>query len=1280
MKSRFASGVLSIAALLTCALPAARGQSFELRSKVYGGTFDGYANRLTIAAGDLDGDGDPDLMGGFAEGGLVYLRNPEAKLPVSPPSQTVLAGESVAFETLGTTGTVQWAYVRNASSGTLDTVTGVYTSGVNSGTIDVIEGYDPATELKGRAYVNIISLDDIARAGKAIVLAGRRSASDPLWSTTDYLANRGYNTLLYRGYSKDTVHYLSPVPGRDVDGNAADDDIDAQTTFANTAFAFTNFAANSDKLFIHMVDHGGDSSGEAYFRLNASETLSAAQLDTWLDDIQDAYSNEVTVLIDCCYAGSFLDELTYDGEARRTVIAACGATEPTYFVAGGLVSFSDAFFSGMLLGLNVEESFNLARDAMSAYQDAAMTGNGEVEIGASFVAGKDLPQIGEVCDNQTLEGETAATLWVDRVVAVHPVQRVRALIVPPGHNPDPDDPVANLPKLDLAYRGGGRYEGTYSGFSRHGTYNVLVYAEDIWGSVSLPRQTYVTQTGFDERVILLAGGETNDAPWTAINNMARTAYHTFRSRWLSADQVRYLCPAGAQDIDGDGTNDVDAAPSIAELTDSVTNWAFGANKLTVYVIGDKTNNAVRVNRAESLAGAALDEMLDAYEAEGGSATLIVESPCAGTLVNAMTPLPGKPRIGIAASEPGRPCCWANDGLVSFSQFFLSYVFRGSSLGSAYSSAKYHIYRAAGRRVRQRPLLTDPETTATDRYIGTAFLTGAESPEIAAVTPPSALTDTSGVLLWASGVTDMDGISNVWCVVTSPDYDGEDELPRTNLAWNAASERYEAHYAAFGLRGTNVLTFSAMDTTGEISVPAQSEVVAGGDPYEVDDTAALASFHSGSTQAHTFHASNDADWVMFYASTNISAYEIVSTNVSTNLTTSLTLYYQEADGSLTWIDSVTNDPVSGLAESYVDFAFGDAEGFYLVKLTGAGTGDWLPGEYELEIGPDVGGGGLLMVVAVDMLTGRLAPSAVINWSGGGTNGAQAMSAPSALLTGLHAGVYTVEVAVATGYLPEEDPDVPGAPGDPESPFGTPRHLTVAGDELRTVLFRFVPMLTVDGLLRGAWTGERIEGARLEFTARSGVISNLVYNAYPNFASYAVPWKTRPNGTFPTNVLLPAVRWDLIVKADNYADLALTGAVTNPVPGEVVELGVLYATPIDANSNSLADAWEDRYGGGLDPDADPDGDGHDTRTEQRAGTDPTNAMSVLALEPPAFTLDGIILRWPVAPGRRYTVDGRPILVHGPWSTIHGPLEAPTGEMHMQHTVSNGLYRFYRVGLGN
>jgi len=53
--------------------------------------------------------------------------------------------------------------------------------------------------------------------------------------------------------------------------------------------------------------------------------------------------------------------------------------------------------------------------------------------------------------------------------------------------------VTDLPNLILTHMGGGRYEGTYNGFSSEGTYEVAVHAMDQDGNVSLPAETTVTQ-------------------------------------------------------------------------------------------------------------------------------------------------------------------------------------------------------------------------------------------------------------------------------------------------------------------------------------------------------------------------------------------------------------------------------------------------------------------------------------------------------------------------------------------------------------------------------------------------------------------------------------------------------------------------------------------------------------------------------------------------------------------------------------------------------------------
>lgn len=159
-----------VAACLTAAWCVdAIGATYQLRSKIYAGTFDGFADRLTITAGDVDGDGDPDIIGGYAQGGLVYLRNQEAKLPVDPPSATVVAGDGINFTLQAARTNVTWRFVSNNSSGTLDAVSGCYTSGPTASVIDVVEAEDGAG-IKGLAYVNVIGASDVSAAGKALSL------------------------------------------------------------------------------------------------------------------------------------------------------------------------------------------------------------------------------------------------------------------------------------------------------------------------------------------------------------------------------------------------------------------------------------------------------------------------------------------------------------------------------------------------------------------------------------------------------------------------------------------------------------------------------------------------------------------------------------------------------------------------------------------------------------------------------------------------------------------------------------------------------------------------------------------------------------------------------------------------------------------------------------------------------------------------------------------------------------------------------------------------------
>ncbi|MBN1675890.1 MAG: chitobiase/beta-hexosaminidase C-terminal domain-containing protein [Kiritimatiellae bacterium] len=764
-------------------------------------------------------------------------------LQLAPPRVTLFGGQTRTFYAAGWTGVVSWAFVRNPSGATLSALDGsnvLYEAGVTSSCIDVIECWDEQGRL-ARAYVNVIGAEDVASVGKSVIIAGRSNDADPLWTNTCFLANSAYNTLLYRGFSKTNLHYLSPELDQDVDADGAFDDVDAETSYANAAWSFTNWANGADNLFVYLVDHGTDQEGEGSFKLNPDESLPASHLDAWLDGLQNAYNTRVTLVIDCCYAGSLLDELSYAGPAERIVIASAGTNEPAYFVAGGLVSFSDAFFNGMLLGYDVHDSYLMGQEAMGPYQTSLYYDNGggtlaqNLYIGATFVAGKDIPLIGSVCGNQLLNQGTTATLWAGDILSEYAIQRVWCHVVPPSHEPDPAVPVDAIPAVELPYdEQAGRYQIAYDGFSEQGNYKIIYYAMDEWNSVSLPEQRYVYQEGFDERVVVLNAGNTNSWKWPVMNDMAVYAYHTCLQRWFRPETIFYMSAEENQDVRNDGTNDWDALPSLANLGYAITNWASPAQKLTLYVIGENENGHLRLNDSDPLSAAVLDQWLDLFQTADRQLIVILEFADSGLFLADLAPPANRERITIASTsaKSRHYNLWGKDGCTSFSGFFFPHIFNGFSVGKAFNEAQDGVRRELRGQNAELDDTGDgvarndeDGSVAERRYIGAAFRTAGESPVIGAVMPDAAINEnTNSVLLWAAQVTDSDDITNVWCAVSPPGYAGDSELPETNLVWNAAEDRYEQLYSGFTEFGTYTITFHAQDTLLERSIPVQADVV------------------------------------------------------------------------------------------------------------------------------------------------------------------------------------------------------------------------------------------------------------------------------------------------------------------------------------------------------------------------------------------------------------------------------------------------------------------------
>jgi len=279
--------------------------------------------------------------------------------------------------------------------------------------------------------------------------------------------------------------------------------VDGTDTLSNLEYAINIWAQESTQdVVLYMIGNGEYGT----FELNDSEALSASQLDSWLDTLQGNISGKVTVIYDASYSGSFLPSLVPPDGKERILISSSSGSQSSYFISDGDISFSKFFWSHILNGMNVRDAFVNAKNAMyycggqSPQLDDNSNGIGnekqdgllsrEYSIGVGIMLAGDDPVIGLVSPGQTLYGSTSAIIWAEDVTTTGAIDKVWAVITPPDAL---NNPVSDIPTVELVDDGSGHYEGTYNDFSTYGNYNIAIYAMDMDGNVSLPIDTYVYQ-------------------------------------------------------------------------------------------------------------------------------------------------------------------------------------------------------------------------------------------------------------------------------------------------------------------------------------------------------------------------------------------------------------------------------------------------------------------------------------------------------------------------------------------------------------------------------------------------------------------------------------------------------------------------------------------------------------------------------------------------------------------------------------------------------------------
>ena len=127
---------------------------------------------------------------------------------------------------------------------------------------------------------------------------------------------------------------------------------------------------------------------------------------------------------------------------------------------------------------------------------------------------------------------------------------------------------------------------------------------------------------------------------------------------------------------------------------------------------------------------------------------------------------------------------------------------------------------------------------------------------------------------------------------------------------------------------------------------------------------------------------------------------------------------------------------------------------------------------------------------------------------------------------------------------------------------------------------------------------------------------------------------------------------------------------------------YDAYLDADSDGMPDAWETKYFGSISnaigaASSDPDNDGMCNLDEYKAGTDPTNRLSLLKILNIGRSTNNVVLNWQSVTGKTYSVQEASIITEN-FSTIFPGISVTGGTRWYTFPSSFSGSRFYRIAV--
>jgi len=253
----------------------------------------------------------------------------------------------------------------------------------------------------GIAHVTPVkSVPEVVTGNRAaiIIAGGGADATNSLWETTESMTTYLYKMFVTRKFVNEEIYYLSSKQWADFNGDGVSDKIvdapnpERPLTVEDVRAAF-ELAKTRGKLDqpLYLFFTGNSSNN----KLNRLTYLDASDFKVMLDDYQTATANQVIVVIDACYSGSFLPVLA---APNRAVISSATADELAYYDTVSKQGFNRFFADYLLKGTNFLEAFQLA----SRNQDKMLGG---IELAGSTENIHQTPQLDDNGDGVFTEAD-----------------------------------------------------------------------------------------------------------------------------------------------------------------------------------------------------------------------------------------------------------------------------------------------------------------------------------------------------------------------------------------------------------------------------------------------------------------------------------------------------------------------------------------------------------------------------------------------------------------------------------------------------------------------------------------------------------------------------------------------------------------------------------------------------------------------------------------------------------------------------------------------------------